>query len=86
MQMIMHWEKKVYKRMIPRGYHKIYSAYVIDINTVEDDTLLLVRLVSAVWLKSEQALLSDILSPNIERKIDAVDNGGTLPWYYHLRH
>ena len=43
-----------------------------EINTVENDTLLLAILISAVVLNSVQAFFSDTLSPNIERQIDAV--------------
>ena len=53
----------------------INAAHIIEINTVEDDTLLLARLISAVRLNSEQAFLSDISNPNIERQIDAVIRG-----------
>ena len=63
----------------------INSAQIIEINTVEDETLLIARLISAVKLSFEQAFLSDLDSPNMKQQIDAVIRG-TLPQYYHLRH
>ena len=43
----------------------INSDQIIEINTVEDETLLMARLISAVKLSSEQAYLSDMDNPNI---------------------
>ena len=63
----------------------INSAQIIEINTVEDETLLIARLISAVKLSFEQAFLSDLDSPNMKQQIDAVIRG-TLPQNYHLRH
>ena len=59
-------------QMISRN---INSAQIIEINTVEDETLLIARLISAVRLSSEQAFLSDLDSPNMKRQIDAVIRG-----------
>ena len=44
----------------------INSAQIIEINTVEDETLLIARLISAVRLSSEQAFLSDLDSLNMK--------------------
>ena len=44
----------------------INSAQNIEINTVEDETLLIARMISAVKLSSEQAFLSDLDSPNMK--------------------
>jgi hypothetical protein len=53
----------------------INSIQSIEINTVEDETLLIARLISAVKLSSEQAFLSDLDSPNMKGQIDAVIRG-----------
>ena len=53
----------------------INSAQIIEINTVEDETLLIARLISAVKLSSEQSYLSDMDSPNMKQQIDAVIRG-----------
>jgi hypothetical protein len=50
----------------------INSAQNIEINTVEDETLLIARMISAEKLSSEQAFLSDLDSPNMKQQIDAV--------------
>ena len=44
----------------------INSAQIMEINTAEDETLLIARLISAVRLSSEQAFLSDLDSPNMK--------------------
>ena len=51
------------------------SDKIIEINTVENETLLIARLISAVKLRSEQAFLSEIDSPNIKQQIDAAIRG-----------
>ena len=56
----------------------INSAQIIQINTVEDETLLIARLISAVRLSSEQSYLSDMDSPNMKQQIDAVIRGDQI--------
>jgi hypothetical protein len=53
----------------------INSAQIIEINTVEDETLFIARLISAVKFSSEQAFLSDLDTPNMKQQIDAVIRG-----------
>jgi hypothetical protein len=53
----------------------INSAQNIQINTVEDETLLIARLISTVKLSSEEACLNYLDSPNMKQKIDAVIRG-----------
>ena len=53
----------------------VNSAHMIEINTLEDERLLIARLISAVRLSSEQAFLCDMDSPNMKQQIDAVIRG-----------
>ena len=62
-----------------------HATHIIEINTVDNGIKLLARLTSGVILHSEQAFLSDIKYPKIEKHIYALLRG-TLPQYYHLRH
>ena len=68
-------EEKLQKDDTQTKSWNINSAQIIEINTVEDETLLIARLISAVRLSSEQAFLSDLDSPNMKGQIDAVIRG-----------